>query len=78
MLMPADYRMYSRRSFVNRAIWYKEFVWWPRRCWISNRWIWLTQAYQGVAIWTGPGTPMFEYHWVDRDQYLMEKIKGTL
>jgi hypothetical protein len=80
MLMPLDKHMYQsrREDFKNRALWYVEFAWLPKRCWISNRLIWLEKAYQGTAMWTGPGEPIFEYHWVNKDEYLVAKIKGTL
>lgn len=79
MRMPLDSFMFRRKDdFVNRAVWYLKFCWVPKRCWISNNWIWLTKAYKGTAMWYGPGDPVFEYHWVNKDQYLMAKIKGTL
>jgi hypothetical protein len=65
-------------GFIERAIWYATFVWWPRRCWISGRWLWLCKAYKGTAMWSGPGTPIFEYHWVDKDQFLLARLRGTL
>lgn len=80
--MPLDNRMYysqlDTEAFIRRAIWYVKFTWWPRRCWLTGRVLWLTKAYQGMAMWTGPGSAVFEYRWVDKDQYLMAKIKGTL
>ena len=80
MLMPLDQYMYQRRreDFKNRALWYVKFAWLPKRCWISRRWIWLEKAYHGTAMWTGPGEPIFEYHWVNKDEYLVAKLKGTL
>ena len=79
MLMPLDKQMYYQKNdFVNRAIWYVKFAWRPQRCWISNRLIWLELAYKGTAMWTGPGDPIFEYHWVNKNEYLVAKIKGTL
>ena len=77
--MPLDKSMYYQKNdFVNQAIWYVKFAWWPQRCWISNRLIWLELAYKGTAMWTGPGDPLFEYHWVNKNEYLVAKIKGTL
>jgi hypothetical protein len=40
--------------------------------------LWLTKAYKGTAMWLGPGEPVFEHHWIDKNQYLMAKLKGTL
>ena len=76
--MPLDKLMYSTRfneSFVKRATWHVKFAWRPQRCWISGRWLWLTKAYKGTAMWLGPGAPVFEHHWIDKNQYLMAKLK---
>ena len=51
---------------------------WPRRCHYSNKSLWLKRAYRVVAMWTGPGDPAFETRWVDRDEFLIKKIKGEL
>ena len=56
----------------------KKFVWFPRRCYFSNKWLWLEFAYRKVAMWTGPGDPVFEYRWYHKDEYLIAKLKGNV
>lgn len=64
--------------FYNRATWYLKFAWWPKRCDRSGKRIWLTRAYYGVVMFTGPGSPVFEYRWLTRDEFIMGKLRGTL
>lgn len=65
-------------SFTGRAQWALKFCWLPRRCKISQKLMWLEWAYRGQAVWTGPGDPVIEQHWVERLEYLVAKIKGDV
>jgi hypothetical protein len=65
-------------SFFRKAIWKLTFAWLPRRCLLSNRWIWLQLGYQGTAMWTGPGTPVFEVRWLTKEEFLVASLKGTI
>ena len=60
---PLDSLYGARHDFYMRAEWTKEFAWMPHRCVISNRIIWLRFGYMGMAMWTGPGEPVYEYNW---------------
>ena len=37
------------------------FVMWPRRCYFTNKILFLKYVYRQTAMWTGPGDPIFEY-----------------
>jgi hypothetical protein len=50
----------------------------PRKCFYSGRLLWFKYSYKVTAMWTGPGTPVFEDRWVDKNEYLLKKIKGDL
>lgn len=52
-----------------------KFVFWPKRCHISRKVLWLEYAYKKTAMFTGPGDPIFEYRWYDRDEYVMDQLK---
>lgn len=54
------------------------FCLWPRRCWLSGRWLWMRWVYQRTAMWTGPGDPVFEHRWYDPSEFLLYELKGTL
>jgi len=80
MYMPLDKNMYAAeaRLFYDRAVWYLKFAWWPHRCSLTGRLIWLRSGYQGTAMWTGPGDPVFERRWISRDQFLLAKLMGQI
>jgi hypothetical protein len=55
-----------------------KFMFWPRRCYFSNKLLWFVFAYRKTAMWTGPGDPVFEYRFYDKNEYLVNRIKGTV
>lgn len=65
-------------AFYDRAIWKLTFAWRPHRCYMSNKWIWGKLGYRGTAMWTGPGTPVFEINWLTKEEYLIGMLKGTI
>lgn len=82
MIVPLDGNMntscsdYDRdESFLKRARWHLQFVWWPRRCMFSGRWIWLERAQRGQAWWSGPGDDAIEVRWADDQEYMMWLLK---
>jgi len=56
--------------------WELRFALWPRRCDLTNNWIWLQRGYRGTAILTGPGDPIYESRWHTPDEHLVWLIKG--
>ena len=64
--------------FLKRAKWKLTFAWSPHRCYISNKWVWLELGYQGTSVWTGPGTPVFETHWLTKEEFLVGILKGRI
>lgn len=57
--------------------WQLKLVIWPARCDISSKWLWLEYAYQGYAILTGPGDPIEETRWHNKNEHLIWKLKGN-
>lgn len=55
-----------------------KFILRPRRCYLTNRRLWLEYAYKQTALWTGPGEPLFEYRWYDKTEFLIAKLKNTV
>lgn len=77
--MPLDSIMWSNEDFKRRCIgWHLKFCLWPRRCFYTGKYLWLTSAYKGTAMVTGPGESVFEDRWCERHEYLFLKIKGTI
>jgi len=67
------------QTFKRRCIgWELKYSLIPRRCFYTGKWLWLTLAYRGVSMLTGPGEPIFDVRWCERQEYLFLKIKGTI
>lgn len=73
-----NYLIEMTALFYERANWRLAFAWLPKRCDKSNKRIWLQRAYKGTAMYTGPGTPVFEDRWIDQKKFLFYKIKGEV
>ena len=61
--------------FTGRAAWQLKFMWWPKRCSLSDKRLWLCWAYKGTAMYTGPGEPVFEYRYHDKLEHIVWKLK---
>ena len=61
--------------FLERARFEYRYCLWPRRCYNTYRWLWLTTAVRGRAIWTGPGEPVVEDRWYNSDEALIIMLK---
>lgn len=55
-----------------------KFTLWPRWCHFTGRTLWFKNAYKQTAMITGPGDPVFEYRWYDKEEFLIAKIKGIV
>ena len=55
-----------------------KFMWFPKRCYLTNKILWLEKAYKQTAMWTGPGDPVFENRYYDKNHFLLAKIKGEV
>jgi hypothetical protein len=57
--------------------WQLKFCWTPNRCALSGIDLWGRRAYRG-AIWRhSSGTPVKDVYWVDRDEFIMWRLKGV-
>ena len=61
--------------FNARAEFKSVYLIWPRRCYLTGKRLWLTHAYKGTALWTGPGAPVEEVRYYDEVEYLIKKLK---
>ena len=55
-----------------------KFLIFPKRCRISKKLLWCTNAYVEIYCFTGPGDSIFEYTYYDKNEYLVNKLKGTV
>lgn len=54
------------------------FLLWPERCYMTGKWLWLKKAYKQTAMYTGPGDPVFEHRYYDKDEFLIAKMKNFI
>lgn len=50
--------------------------WWPQRCIITKKLLWITPALCVIRIITGPGMPIKEIHWIEPRAYTLQCLKG--
>jgi hypothetical protein len=70
--MPDDY---DDQKFLSRAKPELKWALWPRRCHVTGRWLWLTQAYCADYVITGPGDPAVWTRWYSSTEMLILKLK---
>jgi hypothetical protein len=51
------------------------FAWFPQTCNLSGKRIWLKKGYRLTRIITGPGEPLFEYRWHDKNEHIIWQLK---
>ena len=71
--MPTDY---DDQRFLSQNDTELKWVFWPRRCHVTRRWMWLTLAYCARYIIAGPGDPAIWTRWYSRKEMLLLKLKG--
>lgn len=60
-----------------------KFAWLPKRCYFSNKRIWLEFAYvqksvDRFKIFVNPNRRIQEIRWYEKHEFLIAKIKGVL
>jgi hypothetical protein len=68
----------SYDPFYDRADWYLAFAWLPHTCDKTGERIWLERAYRGIRMITGPGEPVFEYRWIKKHEWLLQRLRGDI
>ena len=61
--------------FYKMATWTEQFAWWPHRCDVTGRIIWLQLAYRGCVRWSENWITT-EYRWHDLHEHLIWVLKG--
>lgn len=56
--------------------WSVEYPLIPKRDSFNNKWLWLKPTMKGIKLYQDPFPP--EIYWVDREEFIMHKLKGTL
>lgn len=64
-----------KKCFMGRQL---KFALFPRQCYVTKRKIWLEFAYCVTAMYTGPGTPVYDHRWYNKDEYLIARLKDLI
>lgn len=60
---------------LNKVVnWKYKFCWRPQTCFLTSKPLWGKRAYHGTRMITGPGTPVFDDYWIDRDEFLLWQL----
>lgn len=60
---------------LNRAQYWKlKFCWMPKQCYLSKKSLWGKLAYHGENWITGPGEPVIEHFWIERNEFLVWQL----
>lgn len=68
----------SKDKFYDDATWKLKFAWLPHRCYITGKEIWFEHAYHGRRSRAIPSGITTEHRWLDKETWIVEKLKGTI
>jgi hypothetical protein len=60
----------------HRTSWSYAFAILPHKCVVSGDWIWFKMGYRAKRVLTGPGTPITEFFWFSKDEFLLMLLRG--
>lgn len=55
--------------------WKLKFCWLPKKCFLTDKSLWGRLAYHGERWITGPGEPVVKHYWVNRDEFIIWRLK---
>jgi hypothetical protein len=55
--------------------WRLKLCWLRQTCFLTDKQLWGRQAYYGVRIITGLGTPVYDHYWIERNEFLVWQLK---
>lgn len=69
--------MINTERDYKRAEWKATFSLIPRRCDLSNRWLW-GRHMRGIRVITGPGDPVIITIWNHQHEHTLYRLKGIV
>ena len=57
--------------------WKLKLCWTPKNCFLSNKPLWGKRAYHGERWITGPGEPVVEHYWIDKNEFMIWNLTRT-
>ena len=64
--------------FWQRATAELKTCYFPHKCYFSKKVLFLTRAYKVTRVITGPGEPIVEDRWLSKEEFIVQKLKGTI
>lgn len=55
--------------------WDLKFCWLPKECFLTGQKLWGKLAYRGIRWIHGPGEPIEQIYWVDKDEFLLWNLR---
>ena len=55
--------------------WKLKLCWLRQTCFLTGKQLWGRRAYHGVRMITGPGEPVYDHYWIDRNQFVIWNLK---
>jgi hypothetical protein len=60
---------------LRRARWWKlKFCWLPKKCFLTGKPLWGKFAYHGERWITGPGEPVVDHYWVEKNEFVLWQL----
>ena len=61
---------------LDRAkFWTLRLCWLPKKCFLTQKSLWGKWAYHGERWIAGPGEPVVEHYWIEKDEFIMWQLK---
>ena len=62
---------------LNRARnWTLKLCWTNKKCFLTGKSLFLKQAYYGENWITGPGEPIVDRYWIEKNEFILWNLKG--
>ena len=68
--------LFTNTEWLERSQVRSSRPWWPKRCTVTKKWLWIKPAMLVRRVITGPGTPVVIDHWIEPKAYTIQTLKG--
>lgn len=58
------------------ANWKLKMCWAPKKCYLTGKQLWGKYAYYGENWITGPGDPVVDEYWIEKQEFIIWNLKG--
>lgn len=68
---------FSKDWALTRAShWTLKMCWAPKKCSITGKQLWGKRAYYGERWITGPGEPVVDKYWIERNEFILWNLRN--